>query len=287
MLVAQRLRGAGTTMDGRLAQRDHALPGNLRKSPAQRPPFSSRITARLCPISAILAIGISGVVMAGGAAQASEFGPEFASASATGFLAPAPNRRAPFSLQAVQSRQSVPVYSGLASRSGEAKALEKPVALRTSFISETRLGLLAQDPWSPEAQTGALHGEVLFARPFQPTDPLMRYFTPQPHIGASFNLGSRTSFVFAGLTWNIDLSPRVFIEASFGGALHDGHRGGVLREDRAALGCSPLFRESASLGYRFSERLSFMATVEHYGNAGLCQENRGLTNIGARFGYRF
>ena len=181
------------------------------------------------------------------------------------------------------------VYSGQGSqpRTTAPKALEKPVALRASFIAETRLGLLAQDPWSPEAQTGALHGEVLFARPFQPTDPLMRYFTPQPHIGASFNLGSRTSFVFAGLSWNIDLSPRVFIEASFGGALHDGHRGGILREDRAALGCSPLFRESASLGYRFSERLSFMATVEHYGNAGLCTENRGLTNIGARFGYSF
>jgi lipid A 3-O-deacylase len=168
-----------------------------------------------------------------------------------------------------------------------AKAPEKPVALRTSFISETRLGLLAQDPWSPEAQTGALHGEVLFARPFEPRNALMRYFTPQPHIGASFNLGSRTSFVFAGLSWNIDLSPRVFVEASFGGALHDGHRGGVLRDNQAALGCAPLFRESASLGYRFSERLSFMATVEHYGNAGLCSENRGLTNIGARFGYSF
>ncbi|KPQ10709.1 MAG: Lipid A 3-O-deacylase (PagL) [Saliniramus fredricksonii] len=168
-----------------------------------------------------------------------------------------------------------------------AKAPEKPVALRTSFISETRLGLLAQDPWSPEAQTGALHGEVLFARPVRPSDPLMRYFTPQPHIGASFNLGSRTSFVFAGLSWNIDLSPRVFVEASFGGALHDGHRGGVLRDNQAALGCAPLFRESASLGYRFSERLSFMATVEHYGNAGLCSQNRGLTNIGARFGYSF
>ncbi|HMB09430.1 acyloxyacyl hydrolase [Saliniramus sp.] len=168
-----------------------------------------------------------------------------------------------------------------------ASAPEKPVALRTSFISETRIGLLAQDPWSPEAQTGALHGEVLFARPFRPRNALMRYFTPRPHIGASFNLGSRTSFMFAGLSWNIDLSPRVFVEASFGGALHDGHRGGVLRDNQAALGCAPLFRESASLGYRFSERLSFIATVEHYDNAGLCSENRGLTNIGARFGYSF
>jgi hypothetical protein len=30
-----------------------------------------------------------------------------------------------------------------------------------------------------------------------------------------------------------------------------------------------------------------MATVEHMSNAGLCKQNRGLTNYGARIGYRF
>ena len=30
-----------------------------------------------------------------------------------------------------------------------------------------------------------------------------------------------------------------------------------------------------------------MATVEHMSNAGLCAKNRGLTNFGARIGYRF
>ncbi len=281
MLVAQRPRGAETTFEDDTRQRR-----SMRGGPAGGcAPESAAIRSPLR--AAFLALPL--MLIAGGHASASEFGPEFASASASapGLLAPAPQMRGAQGFQPIAPRQASAGYASLGPRGSEGKALEKPVALRGSFISETRFGLLAQDPWSPEAQTGALHGEVLFARPFQPSDPLMRYFTPQPHIGASFNLGSRTSFVFAGLTWNIDLSPRVFVEASFGGALHDGHRGGVVREDRAALGCSPLFRESASLGYRFSERLSFMATVEHYGNAGLCSENRGLTNIGARFGYSF
>jgi lipid A 3-O-deacylase len=30
-----------------------------------------------------------------------------------------------------------------------------------------------------------------------------------------------------------------------------------------------------------------MATIEHLSNAGLCAQNRGLTNIGARIGYTF
>jgi hypothetical protein len=30
-----------------------------------------------------------------------------------------------------------------------------------------------------------------------------------------------------------------------------------------------------------------MATVEHMSNAGLCSQNRGLTNVGVRLGYTF
>ena len=57
--------------------------------------------------------------------------------------------------------------------------------------------------------------------------------------------------------------------------------------DRQALGCSPLFRESGSVGVRLSANWSLMATIEHLSNAGACSENRGLTNVGARVGYSF
>ena len=54
-----------------------------------------------------------------------------------------------------------------------------------------------------------------------------------------------------------------------------------------ALGCSPLFREAAAVGFRLNEHWSVMATVEHMSNAGLCGDNRGLTNFGGKLGYTF
>lgn len=162
-----------------------------------------------------------------------------------------------------------------------------PVALRTAFISEVRLGAFAHDPWSPEKGSANLHGEILFAKPFTPADLFLSYFVPRPHIGGSLNSDGKTSFAFVGLTWTIDITPQIFVEASFGGAVHNGETGNVVPTDRSALGCSPLFRESASLGYRFNENWSVMATVEHLSNAGLCSQNRGLTNVGARIGYSF
>ena len=81
-----------------------------------------------------------------------------------------------------------------------------------------------------------------------------------------------------------------FVEASFGGAVHNGNTQSnlaLIPVDRSALGCSPLFRESGSVGYRLSQNWSVMATIEHLSNAGICSQNRGLTNVGARLGYTF
>jgi lipid A 3-O-deacylase len=164
--------------------------------------------------------------------------------------------------------------------------LPPPVALRASFISEARLGVFGGDLWG-EKGTGNLHAEVLFAKPFTPADLFASYFVPRPHIGSSLNLNGATSVAFAGLTWNIDMTPQIFVEASLGGAVHNRHGDDPIRAAQATPGCSPSFRETASVGYRISERLSFTATVERYDNAGLCAENRSITNIGARIGYSF
>jgi hypothetical protein len=158
-----------------------------------------------------------------------------------------------------------------------------------SFLSELRIGGSAQDPWSPEKGSGNITGEVLFSKPFTTAD-LFNYFIPRPHLGASFNTRGDTSFGYAGLTWTIDITSRVFVEASFGGALHNGNtqsHPALIPFDRSALGCSPLFRESGSVGYRFTQNWSVMATIEHLSNAGACSQNRGLTNIGIRLGYSF
>jgi lipid A 3-O-deacylase len=159
-----------------------------------------------------------------------------------------------------------------------------------SFLSELRFGFSAQDPWGNEGRDGSanLTGEILFAKPFTASDLFTSYFIPRPHIGGSVNFDGRTSFAYAGLSWTVDITPNLFVEGSFGGAIHNGKDHPVSELDRhQALGCSPLFRESGSVGVRLSANWSVMATVEHLSNAGACSENRGLTNVGARVGYSF
>ena len=165
-----------------------------------------------------------------------------------------------------------------------------PYVAPASFISELRIGGSAQELFGPEKGSGSVTGEVLFAQPFTTADLFTSYFVPRPHLGASLNVGGKTSFVYAGLSWTVDLGSRFFVETSFGGALHNGNTESDLAfvpRDRNALGCSPLFRESASVGYRFSPNWSIMATIEHLSNAGTCAQNRGLTNVAARLGYTF
>jgi hypothetical protein len=167
-------------------------------------------------------------------------------------------------------------------------APEPVIAAAPSLLSEFRFGFSAQDAWGPEAGSANVVGEVLFAKPFTPADLFTSYFIPRPHIGGSLNTAGKTSFAYTGLTWTVDLTSRVFVEGTFGAAIHNGptHHG-FIPPDRQALGCSPLFRESGSVGVKLSTNWSLMATVEHLSNGGTCAENRGLTNVGARIGYAF
>jgi lipid A 3-O-deacylase len=156
------------------------------------------------------------------------------------------------------------------------------------FLSEFRFGFSAQDPWGRESRPGGFSGEMLFAKPFEPADLFASYFVPRPHIGGSASAGGRTSSAYAGLTWSIDVVPRVFVEASLGGALHDQSSNpfeAALRGQGSS--CSPLFREAGAVGIRLSRNWSVMALVEHMSNGGGCADSRGLTNFGARLGYSF
>ena len=165
-----------------------------------------------------------------------------------------------------------------------------PPSQPVSFVSELRIGGSAQDPWSPEKGSANVTGEILFQKPFTTADLFTSYFIPRPHLGGSINFRGDTSFAYAGLTWTVDITPRFFVEASFGGAVHNGNTDSnpaFIPPDRNALGCSPTFRESGSVGFRFTQNWSIMATIEHLSNAGICAQNRGLTNVGARIGYTF
>ncbi|MEZ0167110.1 acyloxyacyl hydrolase [Microvirga sp. TS319] len=155
-----------------------------------------------------------------------------------------------------------------------------------SFISEVRFGVTAQDPTGPESGSANLIGEILSVRPFAAADPVLNSLIPRIHVGGSLNLAGNTSFGYAGLTWTFDITPAIFVEGSLGGAVHNGETDPI-DDHHNALGCTALFRESGSVGMRVTENWTVMATVEHLSNAGLCSNNRGLTNFGLKVGYAF
>lgn len=110
----------------------------------------------------------------------------------------------------------------------------------------------------------------------------------RPHIGATLNMAGLENMVYAGVSWTVPIfdSP-VFAEVAFGGALHTGKNLGPTPMPARNLGCSLLFHEAASIGVHLTENASIMATIEHASNANLCLDNRGLTNMGIRIGWKF
>jgi len=180
----------------------------------------------------------------------------------------------------------VATATGTASAQTATRRAPPQAAPGPSLLSEFRFGFSAHDPWGRERGSGALASELLFAKPFTTGDLFTSYFIPRPHVGGSVGLDSRTSYAYAGVTWSVDITPRVFVEGSVGGAVHDSAAQGPLAT-RHALGCSPVFREAGAVGVRLSGQWSLVATVEHLSDRGSCAQDRGLTNVGARIGYAF
>jgi hypothetical protein len=161
-----------------------------------------------------------------------------------------------------------------------------PPAGKPSF--ELRLGGFAHDPQSPERGSPDLNAEVLIGGPTQPPWGLLwNILVLRPQLGATVNFAGKTSAVYAGVAGTLNLDKGLFVEASFGGAANDGKTGTNVPSGYNAMGCALSFHENASVGYRLSESVSFMGTIEHFSNEGLCVRNRGLTNYGARLGYSF
>ena len=193
----------------------------------------------------------------------------------------------------------VPVQAIVPVQAADLRGGSLPVAYAApvqpmSIVSEVRIGGAVQDPGSAERDTSNINGEILFSKPLVSLDPFWQAFVPRPTVGGSYNFGGRTSYAYIGATWTVDLFPKtfnniVFLEGFFGAGAHNGHTGlkATTPPGFNSLGCNPLFREAAALGFRLTEHWSIMATVEHMSNAGLCSNNRGLTNYGGKIGYTF
>lgn len=159
---------------------------------------------------------------------------------------------------------------------------------RSSLVgSEVRLGVFAHDPLSVEKGAANVNAELVFAPFGFDRASAWGWLTPRLHVGATLNTIGATSAAYVGFTWTKDLTANLFVEAALGGATHNGSTGSATDPGRIAMGCRFVFHEAASIGLRVSPAWSVMATVEHFSNAGLCERNRGLTNLGVRVGYAF
>lgn len=172
--------------------------------------------------------------------------------------------------------------------------LAQPVLAQDFGVSELRGGIFAHSVDEPGNFLGVFNTERL-----QDINVELLFDTPgltewvtlgevRPHIGATLNTGGLESMVYAGVSWTVPVfDTPIFIEGSFGGGVHNGSTNGGAVMPARDLGCPVLFRESLSVGVNVSENATIMATIDHASNANLCNGNRGLTNMGIRFGYKF
>ena len=157
-----------------------------------------------------------------------------------------------------------------------------------NVVSEVKLGVLAHDVHifsSSRKEDGAdFNGEILFNLPSNRLFSLIG--SPRFHLGGSINSEGDTNQGYFGLTWDYHSNIGVFVEGSFGGAIHDGKLDSY-SVDHKSLGSRVLFRISGSVGYQFNEHHSLAVMLDHISNAGLANSNEGMDNVGIRYGFRF
>jgi hypothetical protein len=158
------------------------------------------------------------------------------------------------------------------------------------FVQEVRLGVFGDDTVhreqdAPMATIQALTSPVVF---YQSNNPLLQtIFAPRFEAGAMINTYGLTSYAFAGLNWRTPQWGPLFLEVGFGGAVNDAtdNPHDMRHTD---LGCPVTFRESAGIGWRITDRIDVVASIEHISHANLCSnQNPGITSAGLRVGYRF
>lgn len=159
-------------------------------------------------------------------------------------------------------------------------------------VDEFKFGVLAHDIglFDRHVESGA---DINFEMLFTPPDFFRVIGSPRPHLGGSLNTAGNTNAGYFGLTWGITLIQNlfgwggsVFANGSLGGALQDGYTNSA-PPDRKKLGSTALFRESVELGYQLTPNFSVSGFVDHMSNANLAPHNAGITDAGARLGFKF
>ncbi|MEM9423100.1 MAG: acyloxyacyl hydrolase [Pseudomonadota bacterium] len=153
--------------------------------------------------------------------------------------------------------------------------------------------------WYYEYNMPGINGEVLFApfdwdlRENQTEGFLRELSTPRLHIGATVSFHDHSpSSIYSGVTWHHALGSVLFIESSFGGALHNGERKPKWNASRTklkrGLGSPLLFRESLSVGANLGDDMTLVLQISHISHAGLAgDDNSGQTDVSLKLGKKF
>jgi len=171
-------------------------------------------------------------------------------------------------------------------------AVPAAATAQTQLVDEFKFGVLAHDIglFDKPVESGS---DINFEMLFTPPEFFRVIGSPRPHLGGSVNTAGKTNDGYFGLTWGITLLQNlfgwggsVFANGSLGGALQDGFTNSA-PPDRKKLGSTALFRESLELGYQLTPNLSISGFVDHMSNANLAPHNAGITDAGARLGFKF
>jgi hypothetical protein len=167
-----------------------------------------------------------------------------------------------------------------------------PRPLYDPYAYEIRLGVMAHGVGSVEHNTYDLSPEFVFPRLWVGNGEWWNVFVPRPHLGASLNLGGKTSAVYAGLLWSFPVSDRFFVEAFADRAIHNGRLLDGEAFGQSSLGCRTLFHVGGSVGYAPMPHWTAMLTFDHLSNGNSlfgidCARNQGTNNYGAKLGYSF
>ena len=128
---------------------------------------------------------------------------------------------------------------------------------------------------------------------------------PRIHLLAGINARGGTSYIASGLSGDINLPKRFYVEPGIGIAIHDGKvnlpspdEPGISAQEQAKrlrdwetkldLGSRVLFEPELTFGWKANERLSFEASWIHLSHAHLAgYQNPGLGDLGIRLVYRY
>jgi lipid A 3-O-deacylase len=163
---------------------------------------------------------------------------------------------------------------------------------QAQIVDEFKFGALAHDIGLADhrVESGT---DINFEMLFTPPAFLDVIGSPRPHLGGSLNTAGNTNSGYFGLTWGITLIQNlfrsgdgIFVNGSLGGALQDGFTNSA-PPGRKKLGSTALFRESVELGYQMTPSVSVSVFLDHMSNADLAPHNAGLTDAGARIGFKF